>query len=488
MLIIVGGILWHTLSIVKIARDADYSNSEPQSLPIPVRPNAPTTPLKLTKAANSITVTNAGSYSGCEFSTDGTTWSNTGAFTGLTAGTAYTVQVRVKATASTFKSASMTQAVTTVAADGSTTVKPGESVETGGGTTITNDGEKTTITDGGTTTTVTPPSGGGDVSVGTGGVTVPGGSTVKTGDDGPEIAVGDKGGTIGGDGEITIPGGGKVKPKEDGTVEVPDGTDGGSEIIVGPGNSGTIGGDGGVTVPGGGKVTVKDDSGDITITLPSGGGTVKPNPDGTIPLPGGAKVEQGGQEITVPDSGGTYHPENGTVTKDVCTVIFDSQGGSAVSSIIVTLGEKVTKPSNPTKSGYTFDGWYKERSCTTAWNFDTDIVTGNITLYAKWTETSNPGGNGGGGWYNPPTTYSVTIPTTAHGKVAVSPASASRGTTVTITAVPEDGYRLSSINVTSGGKSVPLTEKGNGKYTFTMPTGTVKVEAVFVLAETPETP
>ena len=37
-------------------------------------------------------------------------------------------------------------------------------------------------------------------------------------------------------------------------------------------------------------------------------------------------------------------------------------------------------------------------------------------------------------------------------------------------------------------KSVPLTEKGNGKYIFTMPTGTVKVEAVFVLAETPETP
>ncbi len=234
--------------------------------------------------------------------------------------------------------------------------------------------------------------------------------------------------------------------------------------------------------------TAKIVKGDITITLPSGGGTVKPNPDGTIPLPGGAKVEQGGQEISVPDGGGTYHPENGTVTKDVCTVTFDSQGGSAVSPIIVTLGEKATKPGNPTKSGYTFDGWYKERGCTTAWNFDTDTVTGNITLYAKWTENSNPGGNGGGGWYNPPTTYSVTIPTMAHGKVTVSPASASRGITVTITAVPEDGYRLSSINVTSGGKSVPLTEKGNGKYTFTMPTGTVKVEAVFVLAETPETP
>ncbi|MEY8233338.1 S-layer homology domain-containing protein [Oscillospiraceae bacterium 50-16] len=562
------------LSIVKIARNADYSNSEPQSLSIPARPNAPTAPLKLTKAANSITVTNMGSYPGCEFYTDGTPWNDTGAFAGLTAGTAYTVQVRVKATASTFKSASMTQAVTTVAVDGSTTVKPGESVTTGG-TTITNDGEKTTITGGGTTTTVTPPADGGSVNVGTdGGVTVPGGSTVKTGDDGPEITVGDKGGTVAGDGKITIPGGGtiqtgdpattitvpegggtihpkpggtvevpggstiktgdgaeitvgpgnggsvggdggvtvpdggtiqigknpattvtpppggEVKPKEDGTVEVPDGTtvkpgDGGPDITVGPGNSGTIGGNGGVTVEGGGKVTVKGNPDNTTITLPSGGGTVKPNPDGTITLPGNSTVEKGGTTTTVPGAGGTYHPDTGTITENTHTVTFDSQGGSAVNSATATHGGTVAKPGNPTKSGYTFGGWYKESSCTTAWNFDTDTVTGDITLYAKWTQNSN---GGGGGWYNPSTTYSVTVPTMAHGKVTVSPTSASRGTTVTITAIPEDGYRLDTLNVTSSGKAVPLTEKGSGKYTFTMPAGTVKVTATFVLAETPETP
>jgi len=53
-----------------------------------------------------------------------------------------------------------------------------------------------------------------------------------------------------------------------------------------------------------------------------------------------------------------------------------------------------------------------------------------------------------------------------------------------ITTIPEDGYRLKSLNVTSDGKSVPLTEKGNGKYTFTKLVGT---EAVFALAEIPET-
>lgn len=145
----------------------------------------------------------------------------------------------------------------------------------------------------------------------------------------------------------------------------------------------TVGGDGGVTVPGGGS----------TITLPTGG-TVKPNPDGSIPLPGGAKIEKGGQVIVIPDGGRTYHPD-GTVTKDVCTVTFDSLGGSAVSPIVVTFGEKVTKPGNPVRSGYTFDGWYSENNFTTAWNFDTDIVTDDITLYTKWTETSNPGENPG---------------------------------------------------------------------------------------------
>ena len=74
----------------------------------------------------------------------------------------------------------------------------------------------------------------------------------------------------------------------------------------------------------------------------------------------------------------------------------------------------------------------------------------------------------------------------SHGKVNVSRIRAERNTTVTITTIPEDGYRLKRFNVTSDGKSVPLTEKRNGKYTFTKLVGTVKVEAVFALAEIPE--
>ena len=223
---------------------------------------------------------------------------------------------------------------------------------------------------------------------------------------------------------------------------------------MGPGNGGTVGGDDGVTVPGGGKVQV----GDSTITLPSGS-TVKPNPDGSIPLPGGTKVERDGQEIIIPD-GGVYHPEDDTAAKDVCTITFDSQGGSTVSSVTVTRGEKARKPGNPVRSGYTFGGWYKERGCTTAWNFDADAVTGNITLYAKWTAVGSSGGNsggnsGGGGWYNLSGTYSVTIPDTAHGEVTVSPTGASRGTTVTITAFPKEGYRQESLKVLAAERLCP---------------------------------
>ena len=67
------------------------------------------------------------------------------------------------------------------------------------------------------------------------------------------------------------------------------------------------------------------------------------------------------------------------------TVTFDSQGGTAVASQTVEEGGKVAKPADPTKSGFFFVGWYKEVAGTNAWNFDTDVVTANVTLYAKWT-------------------------------------------------------------------------------------------------------
>ncbi len=67
------------------------------------------------------------------------------------------------------------------------------------------------------------------------------------------------------------------------------------------------------------------------------------------------------------------------------TIIFDSNGGSDVASATVADGAKVTKPSDPTKKYYTFDGWYNDEELTTAFDFGNTEISENKTLYAKWT-------------------------------------------------------------------------------------------------------
>ena len=68
-----------------------------------------------------------------------------------------------------------------------------------------------------------------------------------------------------------------------------------------------------------------------------------------------------------------------------------------------------------------------------------------------------------------------------HGSVTVSPKSASKGTTVTITVKPDKGCELDDLTVTDkDGDTVKLTKKSDTKYTFTMPSGKVEVEATFV--------
>jgi len=65
-------------------------------------------------------------------------------------------------------------------------------------------------------------------------------------------------------------------------------------------------------------------------------------------------------------------------------VTFDSNGGSAVQSVNVTDGARIEKPNDPTKPGYSFKGWYRENTYHQEWNFSTDVVTADLTLYAKW--------------------------------------------------------------------------------------------------------
>ena len=70
------------------------------------------------------------------------------------------------------------------------------------------------------------------------------------------------------------------------------------------------------------------------------------------------------------------------------TVTFDAQGGSSVTAQKVLKNAAAVEPKDPTRTGYSFSGWYLEPACTTAWNFALP-VTGDMTLYAGWIEKAD---------------------------------------------------------------------------------------------------
>ena len=156
------------------------------------------------------------------------------------------------------------------------------------------------------------------------------------------------------------------------------------------------------------------------------------------------------------------------------SVTFNSNDGSDIDSQTVDYGNTVAEPTAPTKNGYTFAGWYSDEGLVSAYDFST-TVTSDITLYAKWTKNSS------GGSYTPPT-YKPTINQSDEGgTVSVDKTNPKKGDTVTITAKPDSGYQLDDLTVTDkNGKKLKLTDKGNGKYTFTMPASKVTVTPIFV--------
>ncbi len=107
------------------------------------------------------------------------------------------------------------------------------------------------------------------------------------------------------------------------------------------------------------------------------------------------------------------------------TVSFNANGhGTAPEDQCITDGGKVTQPTAPTATGYTFGGWYKEAGCTNEWDFANDVVTSDITLYAQWTaniHTLTWNVNGGDALTGTYTSGSV-----AYGTVIVPPATPTR--------------------------------------------------------------
>lgn len=166
-------------------------------------------------------------------------------------------------------------------------------------------------------------------------------------------------------------------------------------------------------------------------------------------------------------SGGTFYNElKGSYITKGCIVTF-MNGSSQYAMQVVK--DKASAPDTPVKSGYRFVGWYNGNA---KWNFDTP-VTENLTLTAKWEKihTSAPSAP----------RYDVAVSDGAHGSVTVSPKSASKGSTVTVTVTPDKGYALETLTVTDkNGNALDLTDQGGGQYTFTMPPSPVTVAATFM--------
>ena len=200
------------------------------------------------------------------------------------------------------------------------------------------------------------------------------------------------------------------------------------------------------------------------------GATFKYN-DGTIEHLYLSKENGNGQSIEVtPVKGVIYN--GGVKEQDLVTLTMKyNDGATADSTYNVASGTTITLPT-PRLSGYTFNGWYDGSKFYAAGASYT--VSATVTLNASWSYISS------GSSYDP--TYSVSTPSkTEHGTVTVSPKNASKGDRVTVTVKPDSGYVLETLTVTDkNGNELTLKDKGNGKYTFTMPAGQVEVKATFM--------
>lgn len=175
--------------------------------------------------------------------------------------------------------------------------------------------------------------------------------------------------------------------------------------------------------------------------------------------------------------GGTVTDLNAASTKKFTVTLKFEDGATADQTLSVAENGTVILPT-PTRSGsYAFRYW---TDGTTTYAAGAEYtVTKEATLTAVWSYTGSSSSGSSS------SRYTVSAPSAANGSVSVTPSSASKGTTVTITVKPNDGYELDKLTVTDkDGNRLSLSDKGNGKYTFTMPSGKVSVDAAFSKIET----
>ena len=215
-----------------------------------------------------------------------------------------------------------------------------------------------------------------------------------------------------------------------------------------------------------------------TVTFDANGGSVSPasatTKDGeleSLPTPtydgydflGWYTQKDGGEKVTtdtVFTNDTTIYAHWQKQAAQAYTVTFDANGGTINSGVITsyTYGVGATLPTDVTREGYTFAGWYASA------DFSGDAVkaisaedTGNKTYWAKWTANA----------------YGITVTNDGNGEASADKTTAAEGETVTLTATPNSGYHFERWDVVTG--NVTIDDN-----TFTMPAEAVAIKAIFV--------
>ena len=196
-----------------------------------------------------------------------------------------------------------------------------------------------------------------------------------------------------------------------------------------------------------------------------------------------ADVAENSFSVTIGKKAVTVAPKSASITKGSAIPAFELAYTGLVGSDALTPNtaatftcfeaDGTTAVSTSTAAGTYTITWANKDSVTFtgAENYDvTKTATGTLTI-------NNPSYGGGGGGS---ATYSVTVENAKNGTVSISPKSASKGSTVTVTVTPDKGYALETLTVTDkNGKEIEVSAK-NGKYTFKMPASKVTVKATFM--------
>ena len=236
--------------------------------------------------------------------------------------------------------------------------------------------------------------------------------------------------------------------------------------------------------PTGGTVTISGGTFEAGLGLED----VKAIVQQTFTVKGGNLYVGEGASLTLNSGATVVGTIVGTKPTGMYTITLNARDSSfTLEGVSYLKGESATVNYTGTYTLPTLDGNYRWVNESGTPVTSVNPQDNNKTFYVDYSSGGGDhggGGGGGGGGGSSSSSSRVTVASTTHGRVTVSPDNPKTGDTVTITVRPDDGYVLDTLTVTNtSGKEVELTKVNDTRYTFVMPSSKVTVKATFVAEE-----